>query len=78
MPVFRCERCGYATRKRDHFMNHLARKKPCTSSPADKRVFELVEKRLNLLLEGFLERLQRLELTTKRLLFRLDHFEPDR
>ena len=77
MPIYCCHVCGYATRKKDHFQNHLNRQIPCSQNSAEKRIFDIVEKRVSFLLQSLEERLKRLELTVKRLVFRLNHFEPD-
>ena len=45
--VYFCDRCGYTTKYRNNFRNHLNRKKPCSPSHADididqiKRVYDL-------------------------------------
>lgn len=45
--VYFCDRCGYTTKYRNNFRNHLNRKKPCLPSHTDigieqiKRVYEL-------------------------------------
>ena len=36
--VYFCDRCGYTTKYRNNFKNHLNRKKPCIASHADVEI----------------------------------------
>jgi len=52
MVEYKCERCHYITKQKNHFKNHLQRKYPCRAIHSDISVEELLEK-LNKSKDGF-------------------------
>lgn len=57
--LYKCSKCDYITKRKDHFSCHLARKNPCNS--AKLKIGDLVDERVTKIVHELLKEISKLK-----------------